>query len=123
MADIQIKIKNIAQIRAAFSRSPLLMAKELNLAIAKVVLEIGRQSRQATPVDTGRLRASHYERFGNLRGEVGTNTSYDLFVHDGTRYMRARPYLRTAVEGSQGSVDKVFGKAVQNVLDSIGRSV
>lgn len=101
--------------------SPRVMAQELNTAIRQAVLMIGRQSRINTPVDTGRLRASTYEKFSNLKGEVGTSTEYDLYVHEGTRFMRARPYLRNAVESSNQMVQGYFNQAVSRTLDKIGR--
>lgn len=121
MAEIKIEIKNIREIKRAFAMSPRLMASELNIAIREAVLTIGRQSRQNTPVDTGRLRASTYERFSNLKGEIGTNTEYDVFVHSGTRFMRARPYLLNAVNSSDQAVQRFFTSAVQRTLDKIGR--
>lgn len=121
MPDIAITITNLPQIKSAFAKSPILMTRELNKAIHKTVLQISRDSRINTPIDTGRLRASTYERFANLRGEVGTDTNYDMFVHEGTRYMRPRPYLRRSVEKNQAEVNKNFTSAVQNVLDEIGR--
>lgn len=121
MAEIAIKIKNISEIKRAFAMAPTLMARELNTSIRRVVLQIGRESRMATPVDTGRLRASTYERFSNLKGEVGTNTDYDFFVHEGTRFMRGRPYLRKAVENNQTGTDQEFTSAVQRVLEQIGK--
>lgn len=122
MAEIAIKISNIAEIKRAFAMAPRLMARELNTTIREVVLSIGRASRQKTPVDTGRLRASTYERFANLRGEVGTNTEYDIFVHEGTRFLRGRPYLRQSVQMQEASTDRKFTEAVQHVLDQIGKA-
>lgn len=122
MADIEIKIINIAAIRDAFNRAPAAMRQELAMAIKRIVFVIGRQSRINTPVDTGRLRASTYERFTGLSGEVGTNTTYDFFVHEGTRFMKAQPYLRLAVEGSQPEVDQTFTQAVNNVFIGIDRA-
>lgn len=123
MPDIKIQIKNLPEIQAAFARSPRIMTKNLGNAIKRVALLISSQSKRNTPVATGRLRASTYERFySTLRAEIGTNTSYDLFVHEGTRYMRARPYLRLAVEGEQSNVDREFKYAVQDTLDQIARS-
>lgn len=119
--EIHVQIKNLAQIKDAFARSPAVMARELNIAIQKAVLLIGRQSRINTPVDTGRLRASTYERFSNLKGEVGTNTNYDLFVHEGTRFMRPRPYLRSAVETNDTGIQVFFREAVQHTLDKIAK--
>lgn len=120
MAEVAIKITNLADIKRAFALAPTLMARELNTSIRRVVLQIGRESRMATPVDSGRLRASTYERFGNLRGEVGTNTDYDIFVHEGTRFMRGRPYLRNSVERNEQTTDREFTSAVQRVLEEIG---
>lgn len=120
--DVKIKITNINEIRAAFARSPRIMTVNLQKAIQRSVLRIGARSRRNTPVRTGRLRASHYERFSaKLQGEVGTNTSYDLFVHEGTRFMRGRPYLRFAVEQEETSVDNEFKMAVQDTLNTIAR--
>lgn len=121
MPDIQIKIKNLAQIKAAFDRSPRLMIRYLNLAIRKTTLTIEADSKRNTPVKTGRLRASTFSRFSILKGEVGTNTTYDRFVHEGTRFMSARPYLRLAVESNQSNTDRFFTTAVQRVLNDIGR--
>jgi hypothetical protein len=109
------------QIRAAFKLAPTLMTRELNLAIRKSVLTIGRRSRQNTPVLTGRLRASTAERFSNLQGEVGTHTNYDVFVHEGTKFMKGRPYLQQAVESEGVEVQKFFTDAVENVLNDIGK--
>lgn len=120
---IEIKITNLPEIRAAFSKAPHLMRKELNTAIKKSVLTIQRQSMINTPVLTGRLRASTASIFGDLKGEVGTHTDYDIFVHEGTRFMKARPYLRDAVEESNEVVEEFFTKAVDNVLSDIGKSV
>lgn len=121
MVEVSIKIKNMAQIRAAFNKAPALMTRNLNLAIRRTAITIEGRSKRNTPVLTGRLRASTYDRFSNLHGEIGTNTEYDSFVHEGTRFMRARPYLRQAVEQSGGDSDRFFRQAVQDTLDAVAR--
>lgn len=121
MAEISIKIKNMSQIKRAFGLAPTLMVRELNTAIRQTVLSVGGESRRRTPVLTGRLRASTYEHFSNLRGEVGTDTRYDKFVHWGTRYMRGRPYLKEAVEANSMQTQRYFTRAVDRVLHQIGR--
>ena len=123
MPDIAIKITNLPEIKAAFSQAPGLMVRELNTAIKKSILTIQRKSMINTPFLTGRLRSSTTSQFANLRGEVGTHTNYDIFVHWGTRFMKARPYLKDAVDDSSDETKEFFTKAVQNVLDEIGRKV
>jgi HK97 gp10 family phage protein len=121
MPNIQITITNADQIKNAFTKAPALMTKELSTAIKKVVLNISAQSMRNTPVKTGRLRGSTYTKFEPLKGEVGTNVKYDKFVHEGTRFMSARPYLRRAVESEQSDTDRYFTQAVENVLNNIAR--
>lgn len=120
MPEIAIEIKNLAQIKSAFSKAPMLMGRNLNIAIRKVTLNIQSRSMRNTPVLSGRLRASTESSFSNLKGEVGTNTNYDIFVHEGTRFMRARPYLRQAVESEQTQSDRFFTEAVDQTLKEIG---
>lgn len=123
MANINITIKNLPEIRAAFKKAPGAMTRELNVAIKKSVLTIQSDSMRNTPVLTGRLRASHRTLFSDLKGSVFTDTNYDIFVHDGTRYMKARPYMKDAVQSDEQKVQEYMTKAVDNVLSEIARSV
>lgn len=120
MANIQIKIKNTQQIKRAFAKAPALMTRNLNIAIKNILIDIENKSKRNTPVDTGRLKSSHRTSFGNLRGQVGTNTEYDIFVHNGTRRMKARPYLAMAVSSLEKETDKEFAMATQKTLNRIG---
>lgn len=121
--NVQVQITNMPQIRAAFSKAPAEMTKQLNNAIQLSIFDIERASKANTPVATGFLRSSHQTMFRNLYGEVYPSANYAIFVHEGTRYMRKRPFLLEAVQSKEGAVNKNFEGAVQNVLDKIGREV
>lgn len=124
MADpISIKITNAAQIRQAYDKAPALMTKYLSVAIKTAVFLVQGKMMPEIPVLTGRLRGSSYSKFMPLRGEVGTMTNYDKFVHDGTRFMPGRPYLKMAVDDSQGEVNELFTRAAEQALNDIGKSV
>jgi len=123
MPNINISIKNLPQIKAAFNKAPALMTRNLSIAVRKTVLNVSRQSMINTPVLTGRLRASTYTKFDILKGEVGTNTNYDVYIHDGTKYIAARPYLYDAVEEESHNTDLFFTEAVQETLNEIGNAV
>lgn len=123
MANIEVKITNLAEIKAAFRKAPGLMTKYLNQAIQRSIFSIERDSKINSPVLTGFLRASHQSLFTNLRGEVGPTASYAIFVHEGTRFMRPRPFLLEAVKSNERKIQDEFKDAVQNTLNDIGRSV
>lgn len=118
---VSVKIKNINKIRAAFLIAPSNMKKNLAKAIAVSSYKVGRDSKINTPVDTGRLRASTTIRVTPISGTISTNTNYDIFVHEGTRRMTARPYLRNALESNENFIDQQFKKAVSDTLNTIGK--
>lgn len=120
--EISIKITNLEQIKSAFGRAPALMSRGIGDAIKKTALTVQRKSMINTPVDTGRLRASTYSKFSPFTAVVGTNTDYDMFVHNGTRFQKAQPYLRDATNDSIFETRKFFTEAVDNVLSQIGRN-
>jgi phage gpG-like protein len=57
-------------------------------------------------LDTGALANSITSEVlvdgGNPIVRVGTNVYYALWIHEGTRRMRARPYLREALNAARG---------------------
>lgn len=124
MADgrsITIEIKNLEDIKSAFRKSPVLMAGNLNKAIRKSLFIIQGDSMKNSPVRTGRLRASHTTLFSSLKGSLTPNVNYAFWVHDGTKYMHARPFLENSVKSNQSSVDINFEKAVRDTLYQIAR--
>lgn len=131
MPNIKIEIKNLPEIRAAFAKAPAKMVKELNLAIAKSIIAVQRETsinvsggRGINVITGGLLNASKRGvKLDNLKGSYLVDIRYAFYVHEGTRFMSARPFLQEAVDSEQGSVDDNFAKAVQNVLDDIGREV
>lgn len=123
-AEVSIRIKNLPQIRAAFARAPMLMTRELNLAIKRVAFAVAAQSSINAPVRTGFLRRSHFLPgavvLTNLRGTIEPTATYAIYVHQGTRFMRGRPFLLQAVKAKEPTIDAEFTGAVQRVLDKIG---
>ncbi len=121
MPSIGIQIKNMPQIRAAFSKAPALTVRRVNEAIQKSAFLIERESKIRTPVDTGRLRASHETTYAPLKATIEPKATYAIYVHEGTRFMRGRQFLFNAVQSAEGQVQKFFTQAVQQVLDEIGK--
>lgn len=136
MPDVQITITNLPQIKAAFSKAPTDMIKELNKAIGLTILDIKRQEvieykNYGIQVITGGLinsiQRGYYQT--DLRGEVGPNVTgspgvdYAGYVEGGTNKMQARPFLHAAISDVDERKDEYFKNAVQNVLDSIGEFV
>lgn len=71
------------------------------VGLLRLGIEVQTAARRRCPVDTGRLRASiGVELTIGGRGpqvNVGSNVVYAPYVHNGTRYMPARPFLTDAL--------------------------
>jgi HK97 gp10 family phage protein len=125
MAQVSIKIKNINEIRQAFSQAPNLMNRELKDALNRSAITVQGRSMQNTPVITGRLRSSHVFAVSGsgmgMQAVVYPTANYGIFVHEGTRFQRPQPFLKDGLESSADEIQGYFQKATQNVFDKIGR--
>ncbi len=118
MTQVNIAIKPSAEaIQRAYGNAGIsaFLARE----IERVTFKIMRFAKQVTPVDTGRLRASigggafkggsfpmgTGVSVTNLEGIVSTNVAYALPVHEGTRFMRGRPFMEQGVQFAQHNLD------------------
>ena len=127
---IAIKITNLPQIRAAFRQAPELMLKELSTAIKKAMLTIqGETIRNVHPsrginIVTGGLLAATQRSpvFNQLKAVYAIDIFYAKFVHDGTRFMSARPFLQNAVDAEEEATNRFFTEAVDKVLSTIGKA-
>lgn len=97
MAQINVTINpSLTAIQKAYGNAGVreFLAKE----IERISFKIQRFAKQVTPVDTGVLRASIVTKsLGELSHEVFTNKEYALFVHEGTKFMRGRPFMEQGV--------------------------
>jgi len=66
------------------------VTQPLNDGVKKATLLLDREVKQATVVDTGRLRSSMTSQFGAGFGQVGTNVEYASLVEFGSDKMPAR---------------------------------
>lgn len=97
--------------------------KDLQEALLKAGFLLEGEAKRQTPVDTGRLRASIYVTprmsLGNAYVEVGPHTDYGLYVHEGTRWMRARPFMEWGLRAAGNGIEKVFKKIGSSVSISL----
>lgn len=74
--------------------------------LSRRAIRVESRAKVLCPVDTGRLRSSIRwqlnRRPGGLVATIGTEVEYGGFVHNGTRYVRARPFLTNALPAALG---------------------
>lgn len=118
-----VKIENLAEIKRAFGKAPELTVKYVDRAIQASLFAVQKQADPLTPVLTGNLRANNSFIYGKLQGSFIKNANYAIYVHEGTRFMKGRPFLLEGMKSAEPAIQKYFVDAVQNVLDDIGHMV
>jgi HK97 gp10 family phage protein len=86
-------------------------------AMERACLVVQDSAKRMCPVDTGRLRDSIDVQISEdalaITGIIAPHTEYAGFVEFGTSKMRAQPYMRPAIDGSQGDVKDIFVNALE----------
>lgn len=65
---------------------------------------VERISKIVSPIDTGRMRASIVTDVGNLKARIAPHVNYAIFVHEGTRFMKGRPFMSIGLSQAQAQL-------------------
>ena len=116
-----VQIKGLDKLIKGVKKYPANSKVHLNKAIKKSIFQVEAKSKPLTPIDTGRLRGSYREQFSNLRGVLWVQADYGVYVHEGTKYMRGRPFLEDGTRRSIPFITRSFNMAVRDSLNKITR--
>ena len=141
-----ITIQGLEKLKTAFRKSPEIVKGQIERAIALSVALVDRNAKIEAPVKTGRLRSGIRSRISPFRGKVESTVKYGIFVHEGTsphiiRPIRkkalywkgarnpvkivhhpgtkANPFMKRATEKSEGQVQILFQKAINNITNKL----
>lgn len=113
--------RRLAEIARNFAKNNV--KDEQSRAIKEIAFASERGIKQALTVgetraiDTGLLRAStRLTKFTSDEARVGPNVDYDIFVHEGTRFMRARPFIPAGVKMAGGEIKRIIEKSGSKIV-------
>lgn len=97
------------------------LTKALSRAIEQGALLVEREAKKHVAGGyfkhpTGRLMNSITSNIHPLKGEIGPTVNYAVFVHDGTRYIRARPFMKETADEMGDSIEKMLAQVVDGML-------
>lgn len=67
-------------------------------------------------IDTGNLRNSITHKVSEDEVIIGTNSSYGIYVHEGTRRMAPNRFLRNAIERNEDQIVKYIENELNNAV-------
>jgi len=107
---------NIPQVQVSMKGKQGRIGRATQSAIQKAGFLVERHSKQRAPVDTGRLRSSIRSRAFLFTATIRPNVNYAQFVHDGTRFMRGRPFMKQGLRDSTAQIRAVFSREIKGAL-------
>ncbi len=81
--------------------------------VKKLSFMVEGEAKRVAPVDTGRMRSSISVELQPLSAIIAPHVNYDYFVHEGTRFMAARPFMLWGADSASSRFDPVFEKDVE----------
>lgn len=76
--------------------------------------------KRRAPVRTGNLRRSITNRVTDTEAYVGTDVEYAPYVHYGTRYQAAQPFLEEGIEDTMSEIEAAAARYGADVLSRVG---
>lgn len=122
---LEIKIEGLEPVAAALKAWPKRVLPVMQDAVTEAAFVVERQSKKAVTegytraLDTGTLRSQLVPRDRSSDGlsvSIYPLVRYAIFVHEGTRYMPARPFFKAAQESSMEQVVSIFEEAVKKII-------
>lgn len=121
-ANIKVEIKGLDKLESLLKKAPGKIATALREASAKSAFLIEGRAKKLSPVDTGRLRSSIQTSLGVIDGGLGsivkTNVDYAIYVHEGTRRMAGRPFMKQAADQSELEIGRIYSSAVKDAINA-----
>lgn len=99
MPELHVAIRpegHLEQLGASFKGIDL--RAEIGQVIKKLTLRVEGEAKKVTPLRTGFLKSSILHRIEPLRGHIRPYAHYAGYVHEGTKYMKGRPFMQWGLE-------------------------
>jgi HK97 gp10 family phage protein len=120
---MRVTFKGLNEFRALIRQSPNKVGKAIGVSIKKSALLLEAKTKQELTrgpnraIDTGTLRSQVSVReLTPTRATLYPLVNYAVYVHEGTRRMRPRPFFKDAIKRSQREIDKIFLEQIDKIF-------
>ena len=123
--EIKIRIKpDVDQLVKRFEGFENILLQNLREAIWGYALLIERGAKMFSPVRTGRMRSSIGINMriadAGLSATVAPNVEYAFFVHEGTRYMKGRPFMEWGLNAYRREGEQLINNKINDAINKLG---
>lgn len=116
---IHIKVNGLKEFQNGLNKLPEAIRGAVGISIRISAELVVRESKPVTPFDTGRLRGSIRPEYIRMtEALISPHTDYAIYVHEGTRFMKGRPFMVWGVKKAKPEIEKVFGEEIEKAVNN-----
>jgi hypothetical protein len=123
MADYNVEVRGLDEIKARLKQFPEVAEKRLQAAIDMSLAEMHKNAEQPlVPQRTRNLIKSFGQGIvrGRLFGSIGPRVNYAIFVHEGTKHIKTpNRFMVKIIEKSRAKIDKYFSDALDLITKDL----
>jgi HK97 gp10 family phage protein len=90
--------------------------RDAHTLLQRIALKVEGTAKSNAPVKTGNLRRTVNSRTTAHEAIVGASANYAIFIHEGTKFMAARPFIKTAIEQERAWIEDEAARFGQKLL-------
>ncbi len=122
-SNYQVEIKGLKELIFSFKNYPKIAEPIMQKAVDATAAIFGKNTlKDPVPWRTGNLLQSFRFQSGRLMARWFPTAYYAPFVHDGTRYIKANPFMLKILSKSEPEVGKIFKQAQDMINMQIAKS-
>lgn len=110
----------MAELETALGVFDESIRENVRKSLAAWAARVESSARQNVPVKTGYLRSTIQAKLQDWTAEIGAEAEYTSSVEFGSRYARAHPYLRPAIEEHLPDLEQVVCEAIDSAKSEAG---
>ncbi len=129
--EFQFNPADLAGLKSAIKRNPERVKGEIRNFLVKGIAIYNRGiirnpwmlgvSGGGAPVDTGYMRDTHRKEIGLIEAKIMPTVSYAPYVHQGTKRMKARPWLDYVKESKDREIREEEKILLENIVKDLAK--
>lgn len=127
---VKVKIENLDNFIAALSQAPQIVGRQLQNAIEEAGILMERETKLniragkqmwKPPIKTSAMVGRITTYVTSLKATVYSPQSYSVYVHEGTKFMQARPFFNITMQAEENNIQEIFRSRLDSAMNEIAR--
>lgn len=121
--EMSLKVNGLEGLNRALKGASQAVKGEVGNAVKMIVATLERGGKEAVrsgptrAFDTGNLMNNIGSVYDQFSGIIFSEAPYSLYIHEGTKYMKERPFFEKAIEDSQESIQNIIEDSLNRIFN------